>query len=83
MQINSSYTLKQISEITGGDCFGKTDVQIKNIHFDSRRFVKNNKHLFIAFKTNFNDGHLYINEVYKSGIKQFITHTKPCNIFIS
>ena len=77
MQINNSYTLRKIAEITGGKCIGNVDSTINNIHFDSRRFVKNNKHLFIAFKTNFNDGHLYINEVYKSGIKQFITHTKP------
>ena len=27
------------------------DSTINNIHFDSRRFVKNNKHLFISFKT--------------------------------
>ena len=77
MQINNSYTLRKIAEITGGKCIGNVDSIINNIHFDSRRFVKDNKHLFIAFKTNFNDGHLYINEVYKSGIKQFITHTKP------
>ena len=77
MQINNSYTLRKIAEITGGKCIGNVDSTINNIHFDSRRFVKNNKHLFIAFKTNFNDGHLYINKVYKSGIKQFITHTKP------
>ena len=80
MQINSSYTLKQISEITGGDCFGKTDVQIKNIHFDSRRFAKNNCHLFIAFQTAKNDGHKYLGEVYSSGIKQFLLHKKPKKI---
>ena len=44
-------------------------MQIKNIHFDSRRFAKNNCHLFIAFQTAKNDGHKYLGEVYSSGIK--------------
>ncbi len=77
MQINNSYTLREISKITGGECIGNIDLPISNVHYDSRRFVQNNGHVFLAFKTNFNDGHQYINEVYKSGIKQFITHEKP------
>ena len=52
MQINNSYSLREISEITGGRCYGNIDVKIKNIHFDSRRIVKDNDHLFIAFKHN-------------------------------
>ena len=80
MQINNSYSLREISEITGGRCYGNIDVKIKNIHFDSRRFVKDNDHLFIAFKTFNDDGHSYINKVYEFGVKQFLTHKKPKNI---
>ena len=80
MQINNSYSLREISEITGGRCYGNIDVKIKNIHFDSRRFVKDNDHLFIAFKTFNDDGHSYINKVYEFGVNQFLTHKKPKNI---
>ena len=80
MQINNSYTLRNISKITGGECIGNIDLPISNVHYDSRRFVQNNEHVFLAFKTNFNDGHQYINEVYANGIKQFITHETPLKI---
>ena len=77
MQINNSYTLRDISKITGGKCIGNIDSPISNVHYDSRRFVQNNEHVFLAFKTSFNDGHKYINQVYENGIKQFITHETP------
>ena len=80
MQINNSYTLRDISKITGGKCIGNIDSPISNVHYDSRRFVQNNEHVFLAFKTNFNDGHNYINQVYENGIKQFITHKTPLKI---
>ena len=80
MLINSSYTLRKISKITGGKCIGNIDVLIKNIHYDSRKFAQNNGHLFIAFKTSSNDGHNYIEKVYESGIKQFLTHKVPAKI---
>ena len=80
MQINNSYTLRDISKITGGKCIGNIDSPISNVHYDSRRFVQNNEHVFLAFKTNFNDGHKYINQVYENGIKQFITHKTPLKV---
>ena len=80
MLINSSYTLRKISKITGGKCIGNVDLLIKNIHYDSRKFAQNNGHLFIAFKTSSNDGHNYIEKVYESGIKQFLTHKVPAKI---
>ena len=80
MQINNSYTLRDISKITGGKCIGNIDSPISNVHYDSRRFVQNNEHVFLAFKTNFNDGNKYIDQVYENGIKQFITHEIPLKI---
>lgn len=80
MQINNSYSLRKISEITGGKCYGDVDVKIKNIHFDSRRIAEDHNHLFIAFKTSNDDGHAYLDKVYKLGIKQFLTHKKPKKI---
>ena len=59
---------------------GNIDSPISNVHYDSRRFVQDNEHVFLAFKTNFNDGHKYINQVYENGIRQFITHETPLKI---
>ena len=80
MQINNSYTLRDIPKITGGKCIGNIDSPISNVHYDSRKFVQNNEHVFLAFKTNFNDGNKYIDQVYENGIKQFITHEIPIKI---
>ena len=53
---------------------------INNIHYDSRVYVENNNHLFIAIKTKNNDGHKYIDEAYKNGIKFFLLEKFPSEI---
>ena len=45
---------------------------VNDILIDSRRLVSPVNRLFIAIKTNKNDGHKYIPELYKKGVRQFI-----------
>lgn len=80
MLINNTYTLGKIGKITGGECIGEVNHKINNIHYDSRIYVENNNHLFIAIKTKNNDGHKYIDEAYKNGIRFFLLDRPPSAI---
>ena len=80
MLINNTYTLGKIVKITGGECIGEVNRTINNIHYDSRIYVENNNHLFIAIKTKNNDGHKYIDEAYKNGIRFFLLDRPPSSI---
>ena len=77
MLINNKYNLDKISKITGGYCIGPKNLLIKNIYFDTRLYLENNGHLFIAIKTENNDGNKYINRAYEKGVRMFITNQKP------
>lgn len=49
---------------------------IAHLCFDSRRLSTPSKTLFFAIKTERNDGHLYIDELYQKGVRNFVI-TEP------
>ena len=54
---------------------GSSDIDISNIHIDSRKVEENN--LFIAVKGTQTDGHAYINKAIEKGAKAIICETFP------
>jgi alanine racemase len=78
--INKIYNLEDVAKITEGEIFGERNEIIKHLYYDTRTYVENNSHLFIAIKTQKNDGHLYIDQAYKKGIRLFLVNKKPKNI---
>lgn len=66
------YTLSQIAEITGTRVVGKHDYTIDHFFNDSRNFIIAKGALFIALKTDRNNGHLYISQLIERGIKCFL-----------
>jgi Alr-MurF fusion protein len=64
--------LKDIAQTTNGSLIGVN----RNADFllltDSRNLTNAQRTLFIAIETKFNDGHLFIDELYKKGVRQFI-----------
>ena len=75
--INKTYQLEDIAEVTNGKLFGEKNKIVKNIYYDTRLYVENNGHLFIAIKTQNNDGHKFINQAYSKGIRMFMVNKKP------
>ena len=57
---------------------GSSDIDISNIHIDSRKVEENN--LFIAVKGTQTDGHAYINKAIEKGAKAIICETFPEDI---
>ena len=66
------YSLKQIAEITNTRFVGKNNPKINYFLNDSRSLQSANDTLFIALKTNRNNGHQYILNLIDLGVKAFL-----------
>lgn len=67
------YFLKEIAKATNGKLTGRPlNTTINYICTDTRRVLHPASSLFIALSGNRNDGHRYIAEAYKKGIRHFI-----------
>jgi len=66
------YTLDQIAEITNTKFIGKNNYKINHFLNDSRSLHSASDSLFIALKTSRNDGHKYIPDLIKKGVKSFL-----------
>ncbi|MCQ2322962.1 MAG: bifunctional UDP-N-acetylmuramoyl-tripeptide:D-alanyl-D-alanine ligase/alanine racemase [Bacteroidales bacterium] len=73
MQKND-YTTEDIARIIGGEIIGNqhNNIVIKNILFDSRLLVEADNTLFFALASGRNDGHKYISELYRKGVRAFV-----------
>ncbi|MFV0216135.1 hypothetical protein OBJ92_03680 [Empedobacter falsenii] len=67
-----TYNLNQISSITNGTLIGNGDAIIDQIFFDSRMIVNPTHGIFFALHVNQKDGHLYIQDAYQKGIRNFV-----------
>lgn len=74
--------MKNLRDILYGcsikEVVGKTDVQIKNIVFDSRKIEEED--VFVAIKGAAVDGHKFIDSSIKSGATAIVCETKPDKI---
>ncbi len=55
-------------------------LEINFLLFDSRRLNEAKHTAFFAIKTEYNDGHRYIDELYNNGVRVFICQTPPQEI---
>ena len=75
------YTIEEIAKITGAQTVTaahtplEADSKINWLLTDSRSLCFPEETLFFALKTQRNDGHKYIGELYKRGVRNFVvTH---------
>jgi len=77
--MTNSYSIQQLAEFLP-NCdfyFFSPEEKIKKLLIDSRQFLIANETLFIALKSNRNNGNNYINELYEKGVKNFLVSEKP------
>ena len=76
--ITHKYDLKAIARAVSGTVYlqNKSESTINDILIDSRRLITTNKTLFFAIRTRKNDGHLYIEELYERGVRNFVVSQK-------
>lgn len=73
------YNTQLISEILDAKMVGTDTNSISYLLIDSRQLMSPAQTLFIALKTNRNDAHQYIPELYKSGVRAFLVNHIPEN----
>ncbi len=74
-----SYSLHQISLIVGGQLLGDGEVVVSQIVYDTRRIQQPQAALFFALKTAGADGHDYVADAYKKGVRSFVL-SKPTSL---
>ena len=71
------WTLEKLGSLLNGKVYGKKDLPVTSLSIDSRTLTPSGETLFIALSGEQHDGHNYIAELYKRGIRAFLVSTLP------
>ncbi len=71
------YSIKQIVDICKAESYGNADVVIHYLLTDSRSLMQAEHTLFFAISGLHHDGHSYIEELYRSGVRAFVVTELP------
>ena len=72
-----TYTIEQITTLTGAHRYGSSSVQVEWLLTDSRSLSFPESSLFFALRTSSGDGHRYIADLYRRGVRAFVVETLP------
>ena len=72
-----NYTIEKITTLIGARRIGTADAQIRWLLTDSRSLCFPEETLFFALKSERNDGHRYIADLYRRGVRNFVVNTVP------
>ena len=70
------YSIEKITTLIGARRIGEVDAQIGWLLTDSRSLCFPEETLFFALKSARNDGHKYIEDLYRRGVRNFVVETK-------
>ena len=73
------YSIVKVTTLIGARRFGEADASIGWLLTDSRSLCFPEATLFFAIKTERNDGHRYIDDLYCSGVRNFVIEKLPDN----
>lgn len=68
-------TVRDIARVLGQE--STSDREIDEMLTDSRSLSEGSRTLFVALRTSVNDGHKYIADMYRRGVRAFIVETRP------
>lgn len=82
-----TYEIEKIAEIIGAKRIGAVASKINWLLIDSRSLCFPDETLFFALKTRKNDGHRYIEELRRRGVRNFVVEKAPedikdCNFLV-
>ena len=66
------YKISEIARVIGAERMGNIEMNINWLLIDSRSLCFPEETLFFALKTQKNDGHKYIEELYRRGVRNFV-----------
>ena len=74
-----NYTIEKVTTLIGARRYGTKEANISFVLTDSRSLCFPEETLFFALKTERNDGHNYIPELYARGVRNFVVEVVPDN----
>lgn len=74
--INLNYTINDINKLIGHESAFENASIIDQLVIDSRKINFPETSLFFALKSEYNDGHRYISELYNKGVRNFVVSEK-------
>ena len=72
-----TYTIEKVATLIGARRYGSREAQIRWLLTDSRSLCFPEETLFFALKTKRNDGHRYIDDLYRRGVRNFVVEEVP------
>jgi len=71
------WTLEKLGSLLNGKVHGRNDLPVTGLSIDSRTLTPSGETLFVALTGDQHDGHNYIGELYKRGIRAFLVSRLP------
>ena len=75
------YAIENISTLIGAQRYGTREAFVSFLLTDSRSLCFPEETLFFALKTERNDGHQYVGELYRRGVRNFVVNARPSEAF--
>jgi len=72
-----TYNIQEISDILNGELIKQSGGKITYLLIDSRKVLFARESLFFALSGDRNNGHFFISDLYKSGVRNFIVEQFP------
>ena len=72
-----TYTIEKITTLIGARRYGDTEANVRWLLTDSRSLCFPEETLFFALRTKRNDGHRYIDDLYRRGVRCFVVEQVP------
>lgn len=73
------YTIEKVTTLIGARRYGDSESNVRWILTDSRSLCFPEETLFFAIRSGRNDGHKYIADLYRRGVRNFVVEELPQN----
>ena len=73
------YTIEKVPTLIGARRYGESDGNVRWILTDSRSLCFPEETLFFAIRSERNDGHKYIADLYRRGVRSFVVEVLPAD----
>lgn len=73
------YTIEKVTTLIGARRYGESDGNVRWILTDSRSLCFPEETLFFAIRSERNDGHKYIADLYRRGVRSFVVEVLPAD----
>ena len=71
------YTIEKIATLIGARRYGDCDANVRWLLTDSRSLCFPEETLFFALRSKRNDGHRYVDDLYRRGVRSFVVEQVP------